>query len=869
MSTLSNAMRPASRRHRRETAKTVSVVPQIVTWLDRTGDLCLAVAILIVPLTMAGVREVGTAVFICCSLLMGLTWAVQQILEPASRSRFSGAEFIVLGAVALVCLQLVRLPVPLLSALAPFSGEYLTTWGSADGKLLGDTPWQTVSLTPALTRSGLVLLIAYCVFFLSLVQRLRDIRNIDYTIRLVAISCSVMAVIGLAQLLFGNGMFLWIFEHPYRDTGWPAKGTFTNQNHFAHFLALGIGPLIWWWHSLSGNTRKQGTGSVRSHGFGVSRRTGVNYQQLAGVAIAVVGLAGLLSTSRGGIAALLIATLISLRVLGFEWRSILKLIAPVTMFVVLGALCFGTEGLEAKWESISSAASFSDLSNGRRLLWAAVVEAIPHFWMMGSGLGSHAEVYPMWLRQHFDVRFSHAECGYLQVLLELGLPGLLLLVGGIGMCGRWVWKTYRGADVESRKRITVLAAGLIVSVLHSAVDFVWYIPACMILTLVLAACACRCCQLATPERVDARPSRWPTSLAWILVLFAVPVGHLSASVAIPNAQSEHDWMCHRAHDLPLAERVAHLENCVRIDSSDCSAMSELAALYLHRFEAEQSEAANRMSTLEIKNTVQNVEFESRREVARWLFRAFGERTSDLYRALLLAKKSVHGQPLRGESYLVIARLGFLLDIPPDEEQALLQQALRLRPHSPTVLYHAGLALAETGDIDGACSRLSEAFALDHKIRPLIVRELALYLPATEFIQRIAPPADGLWYLFREYQRLEQPDQQVAVAEWYSGSFPELTPGHADLNVHFWQRSQEIFAFRGEAEKSLFCLKEAVAIAPRNFELRKQLALALLENGELEQSRKQLNWCHQRSPDDAEIETVLKRIDAAQNSAEEQ
>ena len=44
----------------------------------------------------------------------------------------------------------------------------------------------------------------------------------------------------------------------------------------------------------------------------------------------------------------------------------------------------------------------------------------------------------MYLTDSWEVEFTHAENGYLQVALETGLPGLVLLLGGIALCGRLV-----------------------------------------------------------------------------------------------------------------------------------------------------------------------------------------------------------------------------------------------------------------------------------------------------------------------------------------------------------------------------------------------------------------------------------------------
>ncbi|MEO2032522.1 MAG: O-antigen ligase family protein, partial [Planctomycetaceae bacterium] len=442
--------------------------------MDRTCDLCLLIAVLVVPLTMAVIQETGIAIFVGCSLLMGLAWAVRQLAYTTCPTGFSGAEIIACAAIGLVGLQLVPLSPTFLQQLAPFPGEYLALWGESGGKIFGGQSWSTISLTPALTRSGLVLLIGYCVFFLTLVRHLKTMEHVDQTIRLIAVAVTVMAIIGLAQLFFDNDRFLWVFDHPFRDAKWPAKGAFTNQNHFAHFLALGVGPLIWSWQNCGPKQQNKHDvpGQVRTQGFGLSRvRTGASQQYLIGIAAAVVAFACLLTFSRGGITAFIVSILVSTTVLASQWQKIVKLVVPMLIFAVVGMTVVGTDALEQKWNTITRADSLETLSSGRFHLWAALEEAVPHFWQTGSGLGSHAEVYPTWMSKQFGLRFSHAESGYLQVLLELGVPGLVLLLTGIALCARWCWKTLRTGNASERQRITILAAGLVASVLHSLIDF--------------------------------------------------------------------------------------------------------------------------------------------------------------------------------------------------------------------------------------------------------------------------------------------------------------------------------------------------------------------------------------------------------------
>lgn len=864
MQAASELVASGRRRHRASTrsgGRSHLSVPAVTDMLDRIGEFCFLVAVLAVPLSMAVIRETGTAVFIGSSFLMGLTWAIRQILSPTAGARFSGAEIIAFAAIGLVTLQLVSLPDWLMAWLGPFSLDYLTAWGSKDAGVLGTHAWSTISLTPSLTRSGLVLLIAYVNFFLVLRQRLQTIDDVDRCIRVVAISAIVMAVIGLAQVVTRSEQFLWVFEHPHRTAAWPAKGTFVNQNHFAHFLALGIGPLIWWWHQTPDMAGAVIPGRVKASGFGVTRTVG-HKNLILGSCIAIVALAGLMSTSRGGIAVLLVAAVISMAAYGANWQQLSKLVIPTVGFVVLGSLAFGTEFLVSKWQALTRAADVTELSSGRFALWNAIAKAIPNFLPAGSGLGSHAEIYPIWLSTHTAKRFSHAENGYLQIALELGLPGLMLLGSAVILCGWWTVKGYRNhKNKGTRQRILILSAGVVISVLHSIVDFVWYLPACMILTLVTIACISTMSHLTPGETNTSTPKRRPGILPWLLILTAFPVGQLSATVASRDAGSEADWMASRDDRKALEERIDHLEQCLQSDPTDCRAKCRLATRYLQRFEESQAAAENSVSLAELRDTVRTTEFESHREVADWLSRAYGERSRDLYRAYLLARNGVQGQPLKHEGYVVMAKVGFLLGMNDTEESTLLQQALQVRPYDVTTLSQYGLSLIQQGQMDEGLSYMRIAFAREPRIRFQLVTQWAPLFSAEEFIEKMAPPADAAFYAFEQYRTGKRLRDQNVIAHWYAQNFTELIPENLENDFYFWGRSEKFFNFLGEHEKAIACLEKAVEQRPENLGARKKLGLTLLRDQRIAEARAQLEWYQLRTPDDDDVNDALRIFDS--------
>src|SRR5262249_49685420 len=90
-------------------------------------------------------------------------------------------------------------------------------------------------------------------------------------------------------------------EHPYRAAYANVMGAFINRNHFTHFLALGLAPLVWWTAiSLRASNSHGRAQRGEMHGSKV-------LSAILLLALGTVLFAGLMSLSRGGCVALVIA----------------------------------------------------------------------------------------------------------------------------------------------------------------------------------------------------------------------------------------------------------------------------------------------------------------------------------------------------------------------------------------------------------------------------------------------------------------------------------------------------------------------------------------------------------------------------------
>lgn len=849
-------------------------------------DAAVAISVLIVPLTMAGIREYGIGLFVCCSCVMAVIWSVRQLLTSASWSPTGPAAMIGIAAIGLVWLQLQPLPDGLLQQLSPFKSRYLTLWGTEAGQVLGHADWTQISMTPEATRSGLVLLIAYVLFFLTLTQRLNTQQEIDRLIKMSGVSAIIMAAVGIGQIMVGDGRFLFVIEHPTRSAAFPAKGTFTNQNHFAHFMALGIGPLLWWWQSLLPDSdhednprsgrRRDGRSRRRSASVRLPQTDDRRVLLYIGSGTALVFLGAILSVSRGGVLAFAIASTVAMCAVIRNPVAALKLVIPVGVFLAAVLVAFGADELIERWDRIAGAESLSDLSHGRWALWTALAQAIPEFWPAGSGVGSHADVYPIWLSEQFDVRFSHAECGYLQILLETGVPGIILLAAAILLCGFWCLNGWRRGDREQRRRITALAGVLLASLVHSVFDFVWYIPGCMILTLTILVCLCRSSQLTAPAAGTVVPGtpRIPTLIAAVVLVLILPTARVFADAVHRDTTSAHYWNDYRSRILSIGEGtgdsveslneqldllIAQLEHCLQNDPFHHSAWSALAPLYLHRFEQHSSNGDNQMSLQDIRDTIRQAEFASQQEAMEWLERAFGDDIHDLHRAVHTARQALRHRPLASEAYLVLSETAFLTAAPPDVLAAVVNQAIRLRPHKPRVLYAAGLLAEESGETESAWSTWRHAAGLDVQIAGLIIDRFVNRIPATELIERLEPNRQVYFRLFDAYRRNRLPEDQRTVAVAFATSFDEIIEQVPEEDANAWKQCAQLLSAADQEEQAGRCLRRAVRQTPEDLGARRRYAVILSNQGQLREARRELTWLAARMPQDQEIAVLLDDV----------
>ncbi|MCE5303382.1 MAG: O-antigen ligase family protein [Planctomycetaceae bacterium] len=873
----------------------------VETFLLQVVDGCLAGVIFLVPLAMGGRHAIGQWLLTVLCTTAAAAWALRRTLrgDPVERPGWTFA--LALAGFALLTLQLAPLPPWLLAILSPRRADLLPLWNSSpDG--LG--PWPCLSLTPFETRTGLVLFLDYGLLFVVASQRATRLEDVERFLRWIAMAAVGMAVFGLVQLAASNGKFFWFYEHPFSNTVGAANGSFSNRNHFAHFLALGIGPLIWWLQDLSAHATKPTNQFARAEAPTFSWKP-----FLWTAALGLVLLAGLLSLSRGGVvslfAAAAVCTAVCYRVSALSGRFLVGLtVAALAVGGVLTVGGFDQVGhrMDDLWgESLDRL----DHGDARRTIWANAIKAASDEPLLGTGVGSFSNVYPMYDGSLPDegVECTHAENGYLQKAAETGLVGLGLTLIGLGTAVAWCLRGM-AASQPTRRQLCAAAilAGLTAATVHSFVDFVWYVPACMAFVVLLAACAKALNREAAwktePEkRREASPVRSFSLLHAAVALLLAALGLAATAERLGPAVAQVYWDDYlvafkKANAQPygddasawtdptvLRRWIACLDAVVRWQPTHAKARLTLAEQHQRLFESLQLHGENPMSLANLRDAAIRSHFPSRQALAAWLDRAVGPHWSHLDLARRHARAALASCPLQGRGYVYLSDLAFLVGGDEDSQRACLQQAIRVRPYDGAVLYAAAAEAMLRGDTAGWLECSKRVFQFSHRQQRQYLLALTAQLP-TENLPDIAeflthefhPDRTTLQFLCDLCQKRCPANRLTPLLQYSAEQARQealsLKGGEAAIA---WLDANDFYRRLRDADAALQCARNAAKCDPNCFQAHLRLGLDLLGQQQFAEAEPHLRWCRQRRPNDQSIENKLReafkgRIENQRNAA---
>lgn len=842
-------------------AENRTVVPR----LCRITDFCLWATFVAVTLCFGGRAAVGQLILVAGASLTAFVWLLHLLTSSEREYAWTGSEWLWCAGILVGVAQVVPLSQDLLLMISPQIREILPMWFDPDTASLFPGGWRQLSLAPEATRSGLATFVAYAMLFLVLTQRVRTSRDVERMLYGVSLAAVVMAVFASVQWLAGNGKYYWFYEHPYMTTEGTPHGSFTNHNHLAQFLALGIGPLIWWTVRLGQSSNDSGfgqsTGSSSRFGFAIL---------FLGLGATVLTL--LCTTSRGGLLAFAAAVPVSLILLSRIGLLSTRFVIGLCGAGIVTAAVFFCIGYESLVRRVDRTVDQGSKSFGRLEVWQANLKVTSDFPVFGTGVGTHEEAHQLHLDMiDGDSRvFTHAESSYLQVASETGLAGLFVMLLFVFTSVRWCLSGLRHSDTDVSAPAAAILASLAANLAHAAGDFFWYTPSCMLLLAFQLAGAFR---LSRMEREENGRKNWSLRLPRIIPLAGACAVLVTAAwmsdQKLPAALAEADYVRYlnltfqeqpQEEDELLGledERRQAIIRAARRDPAS-SRLQEYAALaYLSLFDARQLASENPLNSSQVREVVNASEFESQHALQDWLQRAIGRNTKLLQLSRKCLVRSLQASPLRANAYVKLAELSYLRNGDKAHERRLLNQAVKLRPNDPQLQFSVGKNLLLDGDMDGAIVYWRAAFHRSRRVRDQIINVLAEHVTPEFFVDSFQPEWSSLRPLAEAFVRAGRTEEAGVIwQKCVEGGAEQLRlhPNAAARESVSLTLRDAYFAL-DEPERAIRVLAAAQRQLPYSLAIRSRLGWDLFTAGRHAEAAEHLQWCAARMPGDQGLQNA--------------
>ena len=258
-------------------------------------------------------------------------------------------------------------------------------------------------------------------------------------------------------------------------------GTFVNRNHLSGYLemiiplALGLMIARIDLFSLVGLKWREKLLRLSEKGLATNL--------LLSLGIIIMSLAIIFSKSRSGVFLLVFIFILFFQLTMLYFRGNIhqkkwmkNFLRVVFLFIIFISVYIGIGA------TLERFALDKLLQEERPTFWANTIGIVSEFPLFGTGLGTFPSIYPDYEENRIPMRLFHAHNDYLEYLSELGVVGLILLLGGILFMvinSFLIWRVRRYPEVKG------LALGGIVAIIciliHSITDFNLQIPANMML----------------------------------------------------------------------------------------------------------------------------------------------------------------------------------------------------------------------------------------------------------------------------------------------------------------------------------------------------------------------------------------------------
>lgn len=409
---------------------------------DRIGYLLIFLLITVSTLVYGAVHQsVLTVVYILIALML-ILWAVDWMRSGVIRFNSSLLQLPLVGAAVYGFVQVI--PFGTLNEAAGVSG----------------IP-RTISIEPFATEISAIHFIALLIFFAAALTRIDSANRLRKLTIFLSVFGFGYAFFAILQSVLSPDKIFGIYGRP----GANPFGSFVNRNHFAAWIelaiALPLGLLF--------------TGAVSK-----------DKRLLYITAISLMGVALIVSGSRGGLVAFLVEIIFLLLIANRsegKGKSFVKPALAVGLVLVVIAGSYFVGGESSLTRISTDQAEAAGTNADRAHIWSVTLKVIGDSMPFGVGLGAFGTAYGK-----FDVnsgleRVEQAHNDFLQVISDAGIVGAFMGIGFLFLLFR-AGKRSLQTDNDHRRGLAAGAlAGIVAVLVHSFFDFVLHTTAVALLFL--------------------------------------------------------------------------------------------------------------------------------------------------------------------------------------------------------------------------------------------------------------------------------------------------------------------------------------------------------------------------------------------------
>ncbi len=384
-------------------------------------------------------------------------------------------------AIALVALQMVPLPP---SVWTQLGGREAV---ANDYRVLGiDPPWLGLSIAPYRSFDSLLGLIPPLAMFVAIVGLGA---NRPRWLTAALLLGTIFGVLLGALQVSDSGNIANSPWYLYAETSYGlATGIFANANHMANLLVCTLPFLAALMVSVLGGDRQRNSALL-----------------VAVAAAALLVVVGIALNHSLAVYALTPPVLAASALILIPRRSAWRRGWAIGVVLLVVAAVAGLATTSVRTGQFGNDALSSAQSRGEMLVTSG--RATRDFLPWGSGLGSFRSVYQLYEdpARVNDTYVPHAHNDYVEIALETGIPGVVLLIAFLTWWVRAAWRAWRNPDAGAYAKAASIASGAIL--LHSIVDFPLRTAAIGALFATCLAMLAERPRAPVQSRPDLRPTR--------------------------------------------------------------------------------------------------------------------------------------------------------------------------------------------------------------------------------------------------------------------------------------------------------------------------------------------------------------------------